>query len=458
MDFQEIVDSYDMAAVVISVEKKEGGHYGDIRLVKANDLYKKDMPKYQDGMLYSDLIPKEPNFEDFCFRSAVNKKHLHAYVETKTMNIWVESNYIPLSSKYDTENVCHMLFLHEFTTNYESKKMSDVSIQTASLVIQTCINLRGSENFSESMNTVITGIQKQTDSFCSCIIMIDNEKKKFAPLCVKYRDDAATYEDFAEYLTPEVIFSWEESLQKHDIIIVKDEYDMSELEKSNPIWVKSLRDASVKNLILAPLSQGKKMFGVLFITNFDISRIIELKEFIDLSAFFLSSEIANNELMEKLEYMSNIDTLTGVKNRNSMNARVDWHVQKYRRVNAPYGIVFADLNGLKACNDHGGHEAGDELLRNAAKLLRKHFDYYEIYRSGGDEFLVILPNCKKEVFEERVENLRAESGADSEVSLAIGAAWSENEDDLRKNMHLADEAMYADKAKYYKEHPEKARR
>ena len=85
------------------------------------------------------------------------------------------------------------------------------------------------------------------------------------------------------------------------MVIIKDDFDMDELKKINPVWVKSLRGAEVKNLILVPLSQGKKMFGVLFITNFNTENIVKIKEYIDLTSFFLSSEISNNDLMEKLD-------------------------------------------------------------------------------------------------------------------------------------------------------------
>ena len=136
-----------------------------------------------------------------------------------------------------------------------------------------------------------------------------------------------------------------------------------------------------------------------------------------------------------------------------MNARVDGHVSKKFPVRAPFGILFVDLNGLKLCNDTGGHEMGDELLKNAAKLLKKHFDEYEIYRSGGDEFVVILPECPKKEFDKKVADLRAESGADADVCFAIGADWSDNEADLRRCMHNADEAMYSDKKEFYKKNP-----
>ena len=459
MDFQNIVDSYGMAAAILSVEKTEDGHAGEIRIVCANAPYKQIMGNgYYDNMIYSELIPKEPNFEDFCYRSAVLKQHLHAYVDTKSMGVWTDSTYIPLSADVDKGNLCYFIFFFEFTQNPDAGKMSEVSADSASFVIKTCVNLRGTANFAESMNTVISDIQAKTDSFCSCIIMIDKERHKYAPLCAKFRNDEASIDDFMPHLGPEVVFTWEETLKGHDHIIIKDDFDMCELEKVNPVWVNSLRSSNVKSLILSPLSRGGKLLGVLFISNFNVDRILELKEIMDLTSFFLSSEIANNDLMERLEYMSNIDFLTGVKNRNSMNARVDWHVSHLSSVHLPFGVVFADLNGLKQCNDTSGHEAGDRLLQNAAELLKKYFGDFEIYRSGGDEFVVIVPGCEKDFFEKKVEELRAESGYGAEVCLAIGEDWSDSSTDLRLCMHNADEAMYADKHRYYKEHPDLARK
>ncbi len=458
MDFQELVDIYSMAAAVLSVEKTADGHWGEIRIVRANSQYKQIMgPNYHDDMLYSELIPKEHNFEDFCFRCAVNKQHLHSYVDTKSMGLWTDATYIPLTKEYDTEKLSYFMFYFEFTKTPDAEKLSNISLETAPFVIQTCLKLRGATNFYEAMNTVIADIQEKTESFSSCIIMIDKERQKYATLCSSFSDPNIKMSDFDPYLTPEVVFSWEKTLQSTDCVIVKDEFDMNNLAKLNPVWVESLRAAGVHTLILAPLMQGNKMTGVLFITNFNVKQIVQLKDFIELTAFFLSSEINNNNLMERLEYMSNIDTLTGVKNRNSMNARVDWHVNNSYSVKTPFGIIFADLNGLKQCNDTGGHEAGDQLLRNAAKLLTKHFGNYEIYRSGGDEFVVIVQECHKEEFEKKIVALRAESGYGSEVCLAIGYDWTTDGKNLRSCMHIADEAMYEDKRNYYKQHPDLAR-
>ena len=459
MDFQKIVDSIEMAAAVLSVEDTGDGHYGDIRIVRANEKYKKIMGEgYHDDMIYSELIPKEPNFEDFCYRCAVHKLHLHAYVDTKSMGVWTDGTYIPLSTGLDEGNIHYFIFFFEFTKGPESEKMSKVSMDSASFVIQTCIKLRESNDFCGCMTNVISDIQEKTDSYCSSLVLVDKDRGKSTILCAKFRDDVATIEDYRDRLTDEVIDSWYNTVGKHNNVIVKDEVDMAELEKVNPLWTKSLRAADVKSLILVPLFQGVKIIGYIFLTNFDTEHIVEIKEFIELTAFFISAEVANNNLMERLEFMSNVDLLTGLQNRNSMNYRVDLFVSGEKLVKAPFGVIFADLNGLKQANDTGGHEEGDKLLKKAGVVLNEVFDRYEIYRAGGDEFVVIAPACPKELFEAKIAELRAKTCYGSEVCFAIGSHWDEKGENLRLAMHLADEAMYEDKNKFYEEHPEKVRR
>ena len=459
MDFQNIVDSIEMAAAVLSVEDIGDGHYGDIRIVRANNAYKKIMGEgYHDNMIYSELIPKEPNFEDCCYRCAVHKLHLHAYVDTKSMGVWTDGTYIPLSKEVDEGNIHYFIFFFEFTKGPESEKMSNVSMDSASFVIQSCIKLRESNDFCGCMTNVISDIQEKTDSFCSSLVLVDKDRGKSTILCAKFRNDVATIDDYKDKLTDEVINSWYDTVGNHNNIIVKDDVDMGKLEEVNPIWAKSLRGAEVKSLVLVPLRQGPKIIGYIFITNFDVDRIVEIKEFIELTAFFISAEVANNNLMERLEFMSNVDLLTGLRNRNSMNYRVDLFVSGERLVTSPFGVIFADLNGLKQANDTGGHAEGDKLLKKAGQVLNEVFERYEVYRAGGDEFVVIAPACSKALFEQKIAELRKRTCYGSEVCFAIGSHWDGEGKNLRLAMHLADEAMYEDKNKFYQEHPDKARR
>ena len=82
----------------------------------------------------------------------------------------------------------------------------------------------------------------------------------------------------------------------------------------------------------------------------------------------------------------------------------------------------------------------------------------EIYRAGGDEFVVIVTGCAEEVFNKKVQVLRLHMDMSNDVSLAIGCYYVSSGCDIRTAMRLADENMYKDKREYYKKHPKNDRR
>ena len=458
MDFQDFVDAFSGSCFVVSVQKTANGRCGEVRIVTANKTYKQNLGDtlFHDNILYTELIPKDPKFEDFCYRSAILHQKMHAYVELHTMDCWVDNTYIPLVS--DSESLGYCAVLLEVTPKVDAEKMSDVSLETASSVIKTCVNLRGTEDFKASMNSVITEIQEKTDSYSSVILLLNKKTRTFSVLCEKFRNDVASVEDYRDVLSYDIVSSWIPTIGSSNGIIVKDEEDMKSLEARNPEWGASLRSAEVESVILFPLLQGSEAIGFLYVTNFDTTRVVEIKELIELTAFFLSAEIVNHRLLEELEYMSTVDYLTGVKNRNAMNRRVDLFVSGEELVKAPFGVLFADLNGLKQRNDASGHAAGDELLKGAAELLKQIFAEDEIYRAGGDEFVVICPACEEAEFMNKIAEVRAKSCYGAKVCLAIGAHWNKDGKNLRLSMHLADEEMYKDKENFYIAHADKKRR
>ena len=343
----------------------------------------------------------------------------------------------------------YLAFFFEATKFVSPEKLSDVTPETASSVIKTCVTLRGAEDFNASINSVITEIQQKASAYCCCIILLDKYNQTYEVLAEKFRSEFDFSNDLQIFLPYEVVKTWESTIGGSNGIIVKDEQDMQLLEKQNPGWVESLRIAYVKNLLLYPIKQGKNIIGYLFVTNFDTENLVKIKELVELTAFFLSSEIANHILIEKLDYLSNTDLLTGVKNRNAMNTRVDMFVRGEELIQSPFGVVFADLNGLKQANDKFGHAAGDKMIKQAALIIKSIFTDSEIYRAGGDEFVIIMPACSKEEFEEKIKLLKDKTVCGSEVCLAIGSHWDENGENLRLAMHLADEQMYQDKELFY---------
>ena len=128
---------------------------------------------------------------------------------------------------------------------------------------------------------------------------------------------------------------------------------------------------------------------------------------------------------------------------------------------APVAVIYADLNGFKAVNDHFGHEAGDHVLREVAwRLSGTLRDEDTLARLGGDEFAVWLPNATPDVAARRMEDLRKSltppifwSAADGSTALlrqiqaAFGYATApEDGADIDSLLRVADHRMYADKS------------
>lgn len=156
--------------------------------------------------------------------------------------------------------------------------------------------------------------------------------------------------------------------------------------------------------------------------------------------------------------MSSVDLLTGIYNRNAMNNRIDRYISGAEPTPKSYGIVFADLNGLKQVNDSSGHIAGDKLLKDAAEILRTLFYDSDIYRAGGDEYMIIAVNVPEEELEKRMEKLRKDSEDTNNISFAVGGYFESEGGDIRYAMRTADERMYADKDRYYRKFPERKRK
>ena len=186
----------------------------------------------------------------------------------------------------------------------------------------------------------------------------------------------------------------------------------------------------------------------MWVTNFDTTNILNIRETLELSAFFVASEISNYQLVNKLEVLSNQDLLTGLLNRNSMNNKIAQFINGKLQYNS-LAVIFADLNGLKPVNDNQGHDAGDELLKKAAYLLRETFTDCECYRAGGDEFLIIAIDKPKEELEAKVKTLRQKSLIPGYISFAIGFYYNEKGGKIRRALHEADNNMYEDKKKFY---------
>lgn len=150
---------------------------------------------------------------------------------------------------------------------------------------------------------------------------------------------------------------------------------------------------------------------------------------------------------EKLKAMASYDALTGLMNRNSYHAYID---QLFNEATCPYSCIYLDANGLHELNNHLGHQAGDQMLKTVADTLCDRFSKDEIYRIGGDEFVILSKNQSGQEIESLAEQAR-QSLRSQGYEVSMGIAHREHNCDITSVINEAEEAMAQDKQRYYEE-------
>ena len=465
MDFQSFVDSISTAACVVSVEKLENGNYGKLRLVTGNRTYIDSIERPAENVVmltqkfipnseYTNYMTRDLNFEDSCYSAAVLKKCIHAYAHPARFDVWFNMSFLPLSP--DNGNICYCAYIMEINFKPDAKRMSNISSEIATAVLETCIKLRSVENFQETMDSICQDIRDLCDSEHCCILMMDTEKRKCSVLCEALSDNTKLV-SMNRYLDNfyDIAETWKDTIAGSNCLIVKNDHDMEVVRERNPVWHKSITSAGGKTIVLFPLEFKGELLGYIWAINFSADVADTIKETLELTSFILASELYSYRMMDKLHILSSTDMLTGVMNRNEMNNYIDALTE--RKSDMTVGVIFADLNGLKSVNDDIGHEAGDALLKNAANALRDVFAVHEIFRAGGDEFTVILTEVTEDELNTKAEKLRGVSKKYKDLVFAIGAAYESSVNNVRTALQKADMLMYEDKKRYYELHPEKKR-
>jgi len=159
---------------------------------------------------------------------------------------------------------------------------------------------------------------------------------------------------------------------------------------------------------------------------------------------------------EEAWHLANFDSLTGLMNRRCFTHQLEHYISKSKRYNDAFALLFIDLDGFKSVNDTFGHDAGDDLLKEAANRLKSTVrDSDIVARLGGDEFTIIIPMIDDV---ESVENLTSKllsrlanafciKGKSVHISASIGIALYPLHGSTQDNLlNHADSAMYQAKA------------
>jgi len=154
----------------------------------------------------------------------------------------------------------------------------------------------------------------------------------------------------------------------------------------------------------------------------------------------------------RLEELAARDPLTGALNRRAMNRELQLAVEARARHNATFGVGLFDLDHFKRINDAYGHEAGDRVLIDFVRVVRGNIRKLDqVYRMGGEEFLVLFPAVDEAALPSVCEALLASIRqgvrcGEEAITASAGCAMLERHEDVATWLSRADMALY--KAKH----------
>jgi diguanylate cyclase (GGDEF)-like protein len=293
-----------------------------------------------------------------------------------------------------------------------------------------------------------------------------------------------------KHLYMQLLLNAEAIKKQEELNSIKKENDMEEYSDINDIWIKSFIGLIKEGLKYdcIQMSDGNKIIR-LTIDNiqFDCG-IDKLQEelgplynqtindtvnitYMDNTVNFIPNSLSKNnneksqkelELEKEIQMLKerakkqkeqylkeiNYDSMTGLRNKKAFKEDIEL-------LNCGCYFISIDANELKRTNDTLGHVYGDKLLTGIAENIKKIFGDYS-YRTGGDEFYVILSDVTEDVVISKIKNLKDSLSSHSEsgmtFSVSSGYAYSENKDDRQNSIEEADRQMYKDKQEYHSKH------
>jgi diguanylate cyclase (GGDEF)-like protein len=144
-----------------------------------------------------------------------------------------------------------------------------------------------------------------------------------------------------------------------------------------------------------------------------------------------------------------IDALTGVKSKYAyMEAEAQLDHQIETQSQPPFAVVVLDVNDLKKVNDTSGHQAGDQYLRDACRMICQTFKHSPVFRVGGDEFAVIAQGHDYEHIDQLIRGIEEHNRENTRaggVAVACGMARFTDDTSVASVFRRADMDMYANK-------------
>ncbi len=424
------------ACCVFQVVTDPFGTVRDMLFLFANEKYASLVGKPSAELIgatyYSTVSNRDEDWIRLSYQAAIMRQSVINRTYNTQFNKWFEFWAVPVFKK----GFCAFI-IHDVTAEKRKEDTKEITTKSNNVIIE-CAKALSAGDFKKGIKAAlkILGTTLKADR----AMIIENNKGEIGEI-IEWSDRVngtglPSRKEFEQY---DIFTMWNKQMYGENIIIIEDTLLVN---VKNQQAYAGMLSGKVSNYVLAKLTDKNTIIGYLLVDNISRETDVNIKEVVESVAIFISEEVRNYILQSEMLYMSEHDILTDAGNRKAFNSKIGM----LEGMEISVGICFVDINGLKSVNDEMGHEAGDNVIKEASEAIASIFKKKYCYRIGGDEFVVVMPQVSEETFAQHVERLRKKS---KKISMAIGSVWSEKCLDVEELVNIADKNMYADKTEFY---------
>lgn len=429
------------ACCIFKVLTDPFGTVKDMLFLYANEKYAElvDRPVAElvGSTYFQTVTNQDEDWIKFSYQAAVLRQSSINRTYNSRYNKWFEFWVVPVYQK----GFCAFI-IHDVTADKRNEENQVFNMNTNNLVIE-CAKAISTPDFNKGIKRVLRRIGQTMEADRVYVIRVEPESLKIKDIIEWVSKSCSTELPSKKmFEKTDLISTWIRDLEGGNVLHMA---DVTRLQESNPELYKEFLAGKISRFMVTALKDKDGLIGFLVVDNHSLEIRVNIAEMMETISAFIAGQIRNNDLTKELMFLGGHDALTGLGNRYALNQTL----HMLSEMSVPVGICYTDINGLKAINDEKGHQEGDKLIKEAAELVGTIFKKKNCYRIGGDEFVAIIADIEEDRFKELVDKLCSKA---KKSSIAVGHSWSRSSKDINKVIKGADENMYKDKAKFYKDH------
>lgn len=376
----------------------------------------------------------------FCTNSLLSKDRFYTwehYNESLKTHYWLRDKLVEYKGR-----LVRLEIATDITKKEEMQRMIAEQLEVNETLVKCIDTLKNGKDVNAAIDRLLHHVGEFYQADRAYIFEINEKNNIFSNTYEWCRQEVSSEIQNLQDLPLAALERWLEEFRKNGFIGIT---SLGKTLLPDSLEYQILQPQGIESLIAAPLAESDgKIIGLIGVdnprANFESAQLL-----CSISAFVVD-DLAKRAMLAQLERLSYEDVLTGLYNRNRYIKQMqDFQASPPESL----GVLYLDINRLKEANDVYGHAYGDQLIVQAADLLRSAFSS-GIYRVGGDEFVVLRPNIGQEEFEALAGRFREAVKQAEGLDISVGAAWSSGEQDAMNQVMRADELMYAEKQLFYR--------